>query len=152
MNRRGFLHAATAGFALTPVASLLSGCGHRSNLPEGMVEIIWDRDTCARCSMVISDRRFAVEALGGPKGQHFKFDDIGCAVVWLNKQPWGGDASTRLWVADVTGMGDRWLDAHQAQYLGGRTSPMGYNFGAVAHPQPGSLAFEDVRQHVLAKG
>jgi copper chaperone NosL len=27
--------------------------------PDGMVEIKWDRDTCPRCSMVISDRRFA---------------------------------------------------------------------------------------------
>jgi copper chaperone NosL len=29
---------------------------------------------------------------------------------------------------------------------------MGYNFGAVAYPQMGSLDFEGMRQHVLAKG
>jgi hypothetical protein len=29
---------------------------------------------------------------------------------------------------------------------------MGYNFGAVAHPQMGSLDFAAMRQHVLAKG
>lgn len=152
MNRRHFLHAATAGFAMTPLAALLSACGQHANLPEGMIEIVWDRDTCARCNMVISDRRFAVEAQGGPKGAHFKFDDIGCAVIWLKDQPWGADAATRVWVADVTGKGERWLDARQAQYIGGRTSPMGYNFAAVAHPEAGSLAFEDMRQHILAKG
>ena len=79
------------GFALTPLALALSACG-KSGWPEGMVEIKWDRDTCVRCSMVISDRRFAAQMRGGPKNMVFKFDDIGCVIFWLKDNlktyPW----------------------------------------------------------------
>ena len=153
LDRRHFLaRVGAAGLALTPLAGLLSACG-KNALPEGMVEIKWDRDACARCSMIISDRRFAAQLKGGPKGESFKFDDVGCAIVWLGKQPWGADPATRIWVTDSTDQtGGRWLDARKALYVGGKTSPMAYNFAAVSLPQPGSLPFEDVRQHVLAKG
>ena len=39
----------------------------------------------------------------------------------------------------------------RAQFIT-KTSPMGYNFAAVAMPMPGSLDFTDMRQHILAKG
>lgn len=154
MDRRRFLaDIAAAGFVMTPLAALLAGCG-RATMPEGMAEIKWDRDTCTRCSMVLSDRRFAAQARGGPKDQNFNFDDIGCATFWLKAQPWGNDPATRIWVADVGSRGDaiHWLDARRAQYVGGRVSPMGYNFGAVAAPEPGSVDFQTLREHILAKG
>ena len=154
MDRRRFVGSfAVAGFTLTPIAAMLAACG-RASMPAGMVEIKWDRDTCTRCSMVLSDRRFAAQVRGGPKDSNFKFDDIGCAAFWLKDQPWGKDAATRIWVADVGSRGDavQWLDARKAQYLGGKTSPMGYNFAAVATAQPGSFDFETMREHVLAKG
>jgi len=142
---------------LTPLAAALSGC-KKGNWPEDMAEIVWDRDTCARCNMVISDRRFAVQARGGPDNAAFKFDDIGCLVFWLRDQadkfPWLAAAATRYWVADF-GSKSRdemlWLDPRQAQFITKR-SPMGYNFAAVPLPLPGSLDFTDMRQHTLAKG
>ncbi len=156
-SRRVFLGRLTAGgLALTPLALALSACG-KSEWPEGMAEIKWDRETCPRCSMVISDRRFAAQLRGGPKNMAVKFDDIGCFAFWirdhLKTYPWLDDPATRMWVADVTSRGKEviWLDPRQAQYIT-RTSPMGYNFGAVSHPQPGSLDFAGMRQHVLAKG
>ena len=152
MDRRRFV-ATAAGFALTPLAAMLAACG-RTTMPEGMVEIKWDRDTCMRCKMALSDRRFAAQVRGGPKDENFKFDDIGCVAFWLRDQPWSKDAATRIWVADVGSRGDamQWLDAKKAQYIGGKSSPMGYNFGAVAAAQAGSLDFETMREHVLAKG
>jgi nitrous oxide reductase accessory protein NosL len=154
MNRRRFL---AAGFALTPLAAALSACGKDAYWPEGMLPIVWDRDTCVRCNMVISDRRFAVEMRGGPKNTTFKFDDIGCATFWLRDKardfPWIAEPATRLWVAEVGSKGNdvRWLDARAAQYVG-KTSPMGYNFGAMALPQSGSVDFEMMRQQVLMRG
>jgi copper chaperone NosL len=154
MDRRRFL---AAGFALTPLAAALSACGRDDRWPEGMHPIKWDRDTCVRCNMVISDRRFAAEMRGGPKNTVFKFDDIGCAAFWLRDKvkdyPWIAEAATRLWVADVNSRGNdvAWLEARAVQYIT-KTSPMGYNFGAVAHPQAGAVDFETMRQHVLAKG
>jgi len=154
MDRRRFL---AAGLVLTPLAAALSACGRDDRWPEGMYPIKWDRDTCVRCNMVISDRRFAAEMRGGPKDTVFKFDDIGCAMFWLRDKakdyPWITEAATRLWVADVGSKGNEvaWLDARTASYAG-RTSPMGYNFGASAHAQPGAVDFQTMREHVLAKG
>lgn len=157
MDRRQFF---AAGFTLTPLAAALANltaCGKDDRWPEGMQPIKWDRDTCVRCNMVISDRRFAAEMRGGAKNTVFKFDDIGCAAFWLRDKvgdyPWIAEAATRLWVADASSKGNdvTWLAARAAQYVT-KTSPMGYNFGALAHPQAGAIDFETMRQHVLAKG
>lgn len=76
-QRRQFLEI----FALTPLAlAVLDACSNKGNWPEGMQPIKWDRDTCVRCNMVISDRRFAAEMHGGERDTVFKFDDIGCLV------------------------------------------------------------------------
>jgi hypothetical protein len=136
---------------------LLAACGKRGGWPEGMAEIKWDRDTCVRCNMVISDPRFAAELRGGEKNTAFKFDDIGCLVFWLRdkaaQHPWMAEPATRMWVADSTDMsGATWLDPRQAHYLGGRLSPMGYNFAAVRDAASGGLTFEAMREQVLAKG
>lgn len=151
IHRRRFVGRLAAGFALTPLAAALSACG-KSGWPEGMAEIRWDRDTCARCKMVISDRRFAAEVRGGPQDQVFKFDDIGCVVFWLQRQPWAAEA--RIWVADAGSRPENlaWLDARKAHYLGGKTSPMGYNQAAYSLPQAGAAAFAEMAEHILAKG
>ncbi|MBI3095016.1 MAG: hypothetical protein HYY97_09105 [Rhodocyclales bacterium] len=153
MDRRRFL---AAGLALTPIAAALSACGSAGAWPEGMAEIKWDRDTCTRCSMVISDRRFAAELRGGEKNTVFKFDDIGCAVFWMRDKakdfPWMAEPATRLWVADAAGKGEKWLEARKAYYAGGSMSPMGYNQSARAYAEAGSMDFTEMGTHVLAKG
>ena len=152
--RRHFITGLFAGgLALTPLAALLAACG-KSGWPEGMTEIKWDRDTCVRCRMAISDRRFAAEVRGGPQNQVFKFDDIGCLVFWLRDQAWGNDAGVRLWVADAASKPDRldWIDARQGRYVPGKTSPMGYNFAAYAEAPGASLSFAEMREQLLQKG
>jgi len=153
IRRRTFLRFAAGG----AFAAALGACGKQDSWPEGMVEIKWDRDTCVRCNMVISDPRFAAQLRGGDKNTAFKFDDIGCLVFWLRgkaaQHAWMAEPATRMWVADSTDMrGATWLDAHRAHYLGGRLSPMGYNFAAVRDAASGSLTFEAMREQVLAKG
>jgi hypothetical protein len=103
-----------------------------------------------RCGMVISDRRFAAQAAGGAGARAYKFDDIGCAVFWLARQPWGGDPAVKVWVVDA-GSGE-WLDARTASYAIGITSPMGYNFAAGRQAAPGALSYENMRERVLARG
>lgn len=157
-SRRNFLgRLAGSGFALTPLAALLAAC-NKSGWPEGMAEIKWDRDTCSRCSMVISDRRFAAEIRGGPKDTVFKFDDLGCLAFWLRDKatdfPWLAEPATRIWVADSASTAEQpsWLDARKAHYSSGRKSPMGYGYAASAYPQAGSLDFVGMREHVVLKG
>lgn len=151
MNRRDLL---AQGVALTPMAAaLLAACGDEPSWPEGMAPIKWDRDTCARCSMAISDRRFAAQVRGGPRQTTFKFDDIGCAVTWcsekIKQHPWMSDEATRFWVADASGKGEKWLDAKRAHYVNGPRSPMGYDFAAHAAPQAGSVDFQTMSRKVL---
>lgn len=155
-HRRHFLRYLSASPLLLAPLGLLTAC-KSSNWPEGMVEIKWDRDTCTRCSMVISDRRFAAQLRGGSENTAFKFDDIGCLLFWLRDKaehyPWMADATTKMWVAELGSQGEnvKWLDPVKAQFVT-KTSPMGYNFGATAYPQAGSMDFHSMRQHILAKG
>lgn len=152
-HRRHFLATALkAGLFLTPLTTSLAACA-RSTVPEGMAEIKWDRDTCTECGMVLSDRRFAAQVKGGPSNGHYNFDDIGCTTLWLKKQAWGGDGATRIWVAALASRKDsvQWLDARTAQFVGGKESPMGYNFGAVPLAEAGSLDFGSMREHVAAR-
>ena len=156
-ERRQFLaRLSGAGFLLTPLAAALSAC-RQDGWPEGMVEIKWDRDACARCNMVISDRRFAAQLRGGPRDAAYKFDDIGGLVFWMRDKaadmPWMAEPSTRMWVADMNSKAQdiHWLDPREAHYVG-RHSPMGYNFAAAPQPQAGSQDFASMREHLLARG
>lgn len=109
-------------------ALLFVGC--QASSADGPAEIKWDRDACKACGMVISDRHFAAQVRGGPRSAVAKFDDLGCAMKWLDEQPWANEPATQVWVAD---QGDgHWLDGKTAHYVAGKTSPMGFNFGAVA--------------------
>lgn len=127
------------------VAFAAAGCTKAAG--DGPAEVKWDRDTCRGCGMVLSEHDFAAEVRGGPKDELQKFDDVGCALTWLAKQPWGFDASTRIWVAKVDD--GTWLDARTARYVEGKTSPMGFNFGAVEPGQAG-LSFDELKAKVLA--
>ena len=146
-----------APFLLSPLALAVAGCNKDPDLAEGMAPIKYDRDTCTRCSMVISDRRFAGQIRGGPKDTVFKFDDVGCLVFWLrdkaDAQPWMAEAATRIWIADLASKPGAtiWHDPRQAHYVA-KLSPMGYNYAAVASTQAGSIDFSDMRERVLAKG
>ncbi len=144
MRRRTLL---AHGFALTPLAALmLSACGDDGDWAEGMLPIKWDRDTCLHCMMVISDRRFAVEIRGGHRNDAFKFDDIGCAATWrvekMNQYPWLAQTDFGFWVADYATHGKKWLNALNAHYVNGPTSPMAYNYSATAELQAGSVDYE----------
>ena len=156
-HRRHFLgRLGVGGLFLTPLAVAISGC-KKGDWPDEMVEIKWDRDTCVVCKMAISDRRFAGEVRGGPDKAVFKFDDPGCLAIWLHENAashaWLGNAGTRMWVADYNSKSRdamNWIDPRRAYFIS-RTSPMGYNFAAVAAPLAGALDFTDMRQHVLAR-
>ncbi len=142
MTRRDFL-AATA-------AVLVTGCF--DDRASGPVDIAWDRDACALCNMLISDARFAAQVRGGPKRKVWKFDDIGCAVNWLNKQPWAADPDTEIWVADHRSTRDAvtWLDARAAYYVPDVLSPMNYNYAARPKPADGAVRFEALTSIILA--
>ena len=117
----------------------------------GPGEVRWNQETCTRCSMAIGDHLYAAQVRGGisaEKTRLYKFDDIGCALIWLEQQPWKNDARTEIWVADYRN--GNWLDASKAYYLQGRISPMNYGLGALPEKSAGALDFAEAKAHVFA--
>ena len=131
------------------VLGLLAGC---SAEPEtGPATVTWDRDACERCRMVLSDRHYGAQIRVPPSegrkwGKLYKFDDIGCAVLWMDQQPWKAGPAIEIWVLDYRD--GQWIDARTAHYVTGRTTPMEYGLGAQRDPAPGTLSFEQAIAHV----
>ena len=100
--------------------------------------------------MVLSDRQHAAQVrvpeADGRSKVHF-FDDIGCAVVWLEDKPFRDDARTEIWVTDWR-TGD-WVDARKAVYLAGQVTPMEYGLGAQTEPNPQALDFAAARERIF---
>jgi nitrous oxide reductase accessory protein NosL len=126
---------------------LLAGCSGEPDTGPGKVR--WDREICARCAMAVSDHNYAAQIRGGPvgqKGKLYKFDDIGCAVIWLDQQPWKDNPSIEIWVTDYRN-GD-WIDARKAWYVKGKITPMGYGLGATPEKETGALDFAAAKKHI----
>jgi len=126
----------------------MTGCG--GDPGTGPAEVKWDRIACDRCRMVLSDRKHAAQVrTQEPAGRSkvFFFDDIGCAIVWLQDKPAAGGLGTEIWVTDWR-TGD-WIDARTATYVRGQVTPMQYGLGAQSDPLPGGLTFERATAHVL---
>lgn len=154
MDRRKFvstLPALAAGPYLgATLGAVLTGCS--SEPLTGPGKIVWDRDVCARCSMVISERSFAAQIRDPMKKVH-KFDDFGCAVFWKEHQTFS-DAESEFWVVDSRAepAASQWLDARKAAFVGGKRSPMAYGFAAVPAGADGAVSYDEARRAVLAKG
>ncbi len=148
MERREFL---LASGRLVTVVVLAGVAGCKGEPKSGPVEVKFDRDSCDYCRMIITDPRFASQIRGGPKHKTFNFDDIGDAVLFLDEQPWKGEADIEFFVMDVE-TGKTWLDARKAYFLTDQVSPMAFGFGAVADPRPGAIDFAEMSKRVIEAG
>lgn len=132
---------------LIPILMLLTACGDKQ--VTGAIDVRWDREICARCAMAVSDPKFAAQVRDirpDGKAKIYKFDSIGCAVIWLDKQSWGKPGQSELWVNDNrTG---EWIDARTAWYVQKDNTPMGYGLGAQTDKISGSLNFTQAREQI----
>ena len=116
----------------------------------GPLDVKWDRFACERCRMVLSDRQHAAQVRVPQAEGRSKvvfFDDIGCAVVWLEDKPFRDDTRTEIWVTDWR-TGD-WIDARKAVYLAGQVTPMEYGLGAQTEPNAQALDFAAARERIF---
>jgi copper chaperone NosL len=126
------------------LALLLAACG--GDPPTGPVEISWDRDVCERCSMAISDRRYAAQVrLAGDTRAHV-FDDLGCALLWLDDAGAGSETSAEIWVRDPKG--EEWIDARETLFAEALGTPMSFGFRATASQE--GLGIAQVQERVRA--
>ncbi len=126
---------------------IVSGC--TGDPGTGTVEVHWDRDSCERCRMVLSDRYFAAQVRLFPEGKRsrvYKFDDLGCAVLWLDRQSLAEDAMFEIWVKDH--QSGNWIDAQTAAYVDNKVTPMEYGLGAQTQATPGTLSFDEARGRI----
>jgi len=131
------------------LALVLMACSEPST---GPVEVKWDRDSCERCRMVLSDRKHSAQIRGGPqngKSRVYKFDDFGGAVLWLEDKPWKDGVKTEFWVNDHRD--GRWIDARKAWYLSGQVSPMEFGLGAQDSKVEGAMSFEQAVAYIHAR-
>ena len=129
---------------------LLSACSPEETSGPG--EVRWDRETCTHCNMAIGDRHYAAQVRGAPAGEKtklFKFDDIGCAIIWLKEQPWKDEPGTEIWVKDYRD--GEWIDARKASYVKARISPMNYGLGAQTEVTEGALDYTQATAYIMVR-
>ncbi len=103
-----------------------SACEERSKTD--VAKVHWDRDMCARCVMVVSDRQNTTQVRDPKTGKKYMFDDIGCTVLWFKEEniEWKDEAI--IWITEVnTG---EWINARTAFYDTENITPMAYGFSA----------------------
>lgn len=121
-NRRLFL----GGALLSPL--VLAACGGEETSGAKPPAISYQRDTCDRCGMIISDERYAA-GLVAPDGTAELFDDAGEMVLTVREDGLQGRSS---WAHDWSGGG--WIDGAAAHYVRGdaEMTPMGTGVVAFA--------------------
>ncbi len=128
--------------------ALLSACS--SDPGTGAVVIAWEQDGCRRCNMILSDHFHAAQIRYKPvdaPSEIYIFDDIGCAVVWLEGKLWKDDPAIEIWVNEYrTG---HWIDARNAFYVMGHETPMQYGLGAWVEAVPKGMDFAAAREHIF---
>ena len=119
-------------------------------------QIRYGEESCDRCRMIISEKRFAA-AYRTDDGILRKFDDLGCAVLHRAEQ---NEQVRQFWVYDYGETA--WLDKTAAFFVSSRDllTPMGYGIIAVktktqaqdlAENNNGQIVEFDQLQHLLQR-
>lgn len=116
---------------LLAVCLVASACVDRADAT-GPPEIIYGRDLCVECGMLITEPRFA--AAYRIDGEARPFDDIGGMLLYGTKTGELSARSVEVWVHDRD-TGD-WIAAGGAHYVvaDGLVTPMGYGIVAFIDP------------------
>ena len=77
--------------------------------PAKPVDPAWNKQACAHCMMLLSDKHSAGQ-LVTPSGERLFFDDVGCLVSWLDAEH---PQTRRAWVRTPDGLG--WLTTSSAE-------------------------------------
>ena len=131
--------------------SILLSCG-KTNASE-MKTIHWDRDSCDRCNMLVSEKHFAVQVINSKTNKAYMFDDLGCAVLWFQEEEQDWMNSAKIWISDASN--ENFIDAKSASYTKGNLTPMAYGLSAYTKatlPENSkTLTFNEAKDEIYAK-
>jgi hypothetical protein len=116
---------------------------YKGNTEHKVIDIRPGTYQCSECNMDIKDMNYAVQIVT-KDGKTYFFDDIGCAVLWLEK-----DASQVARIFTRTLDTHRWIDAKKAWYSRVDATPMGYGFGAYERKKEGLIPYEEMKLLML---
>lgn len=112
---------------ISPILILIFlGCENKND--SGIGKVHWDRDMCARCVMVVSDRHNTVQLQVPTSKKQYVFDDIGCMAIWLDETNASFKDSVKVWVNDASN--GEFIDAREAFYTTQNITPMSFGFSA----------------------
>jgi len=137
VTRRRALAAACA--LLVGAVSLAGAC----RPAPGPDPIVYDREACAHCRMLISEPRFAAQRKDASGTA--SFDDPGCLLASLEGRP---APAGGLWFHHVRE--ERWIPGDRVAFEPVPKTPMGYGLGAVDAGTAGALSLETARERVAA--
>jgi copper chaperone NosL len=104
--------------------------------PEGPMQVVWDRESCAHCRMHVGEPGFAAQ-LQTKDGRVLFFDDPGCLLRYEAEAHPEVHAVYFHHVSE-----ERWLPRERTAFLRADPTPMGYGLGAVEAGTSGSISFE----------
>lgn len=125
--------ASTVGFAVFAATTL----------PDGPVDVIWDKAACSHCSMHLGEPQFAAQLTTTGGRTHF-FDDPGCLFGYVAAAKPEVHAT---WFRHLRE--PRWLPESAVAFAVVEQSPMGFGIGAVDPGTPGALSLAAARERCL---
>jgi len=123
------------------------GCEKKADT--GVHPVHYDRDMCARCAMVVSDRKNSVQMVDPKTSKSYMFDDIGCMILWVKQEHPELKDRTAVWVTAVNS--GKWIDAKTAFYTTGNVTPMAFGFSAYESKDDIKDAKEIINYREVAK-
>jgi len=136
-------------FTLIISMQLFSFCTPKDETGPGKIR--WDSDVCEHCKMAVSDHYFSAQIRGAVEGKRTKlyfFDDLGCAVLWVEKQEWKDDPRTEMWVNDFNS--GEWIDAKISAYDHHKDliTPMDFGLGATTETADSTYTYTQAVEHI----
>jgi len=116
---------------------------YKNNTAHKIIEIKPKEYQCSECNMNIDDLNYMIELIA-QNGNTYFFDDIGCVVLWLQKNT---PKINKLVVKTLDT--HEWIDAHKAWYTRTAPSPMGYGFAPYAKKEKGFVSYDEMKLLML---
>lgn len=146
MNPSRSLPVLLLGLVLTIVLGAVGWSVFASGaLPDGPVEIVWDKAACACCSMHVGEPPFAAQ-LTTKAGETLAFDDPGCLFLYVEEQRPEVHA---IWFRHLRE--PRWLPIDAVAFVPVEPTPMGFGLGAVEPGTPGAIGLDVARERCLER-